>query len=74
MVNDFLDEVRHLLETSREVYKTEALAREQVLWPDERQRLHKAQSGPLMTALEQWLREQIDEHMVGPNSGPRRRD
>jgi len=69
VVNDFPDECRHLLETLREVYKTDALAREQALSPEDRLRLHQAQSGPLMDGLEQWLREQIEQRKVEPNSG-----
>jgi hypothetical protein len=69
VVNDFPDECRHLLETLREVYKTDTLAREQALSPENRLRLHQAQSGPLMDGLEQWLREQIEQHKVEPNSG-----
>ncbi len=69
VVNDFPDECRYLLETLREVYKTDALARQQALSPEDRLRLHQTQSGPLMDGLEQWLREQIEQHKVEPNSG-----
>jgi transposase len=69
VVNDFPDEVRHLLETLREVYKNDALARERALSPEERLRLHQAESGPLMDDLEKWLRAQIAERKVEPNSG-----
>jgi hypothetical protein len=37
--------------------------------PEERLALHQAESGPLMEGLERWLREQIAEHRVEPNSG-----
>ena len=69
VVNDFPDEVRHLLETLREVYKNDARARERSLSPEERLRLHQAESGPLMDGLEKWLRAQIVERKVEPNSG-----
>jgi transposase len=69
VVDDFPDECRHLLEVLREVYKTDALAREQELSPEERLRLHQEQSGPRMADLEIWLREQIEQHKVEPNSG-----
>ena len=69
VVDDFPDECRHLLEVLREVYKTDALAREQGLPPEERLRLHQEQSGPRMADLEIWLREQIEQHKVEPNSG-----
>jgi transposase len=69
VANDFPEEVKYLLETLREVYKTDALAREQGLSPDERLRRHQVESAPRMSELEAWLREQIDEHKVEPNSG-----
>jgi hypothetical protein len=69
VVDDFPDECRHLLEVLREVYKTDASAREQRLSPEDRLRLHQEQSGPRMAHLEVWLREQIERHRVEPNSG-----
>jgi hypothetical protein len=69
VVNDFPDECRHLLETLRDVYKHDTLARQQKLSPEERLRLHQAESGPLMDNLEEWLREQVEEKKVEPNSG-----
>ena len=69
VVNDFPDECRHLLEVLREVYKTDGFARAQALSPEDRLRRHQEQSGPRMADLEVWLREQIEEHKVEPNSG-----
>ncbi len=69
VADNFPDECRYLLETLREVYKTDALARERQMSPEERLRFHQAESGPRMAGLEQWLREQIEEHKVEPNSG-----
>jgi hypothetical protein len=69
VVDNFPAEVRHVLETLREVYRTDALARERALSPDERLRLHQAESGRLMDGLETWLRQQLDDHLVEPNSG-----
>jgi hypothetical protein len=67
VVDNFPAEVRHVLETLREVYRTDALAR--ALAPDERLRLHQTESGPLMAGLETWLRQQLDDRLVEPNSG-----
>jgi transposase len=53
----------------REVYHTDAVARERALSPDERLSLHQSTSGPLMADLETWLRQQLDDHLVEPNSG-----
>jgi transposase len=69
VADNFPDECRYLLETLREVYKTDALARQRQMSPEERLRLHQAESGPRMARLEQWLREQIEQHKVEPNSG-----
>jgi hypothetical protein len=67
--DSFPDECRHVLETLREVYKNDAVARNKHMSPEQRLRLHQAESGSLMDGLEEWLREQIDERKVEPNSG-----
>jgi len=69
VVDHFPAEVRHVLETLREVYRTDALARDRGLSPDARLRLHQSTSGPLMAGLEPWLRQQLDDHLVEPHSG-----
>jgi hypothetical protein len=69
VVENFPAEVRQVLEALREVYRTDALARERALSPEERLRVHQATSGPLMAGLETWLRQQLDDHLVEPNSG-----
>ncbi len=65
----FPEECRYVLETLREVYRTDARARAGGLSPEQRLRLHEQESGPRMAQLEAWLREQIDQHLVEPNSG-----
>jgi hypothetical protein len=69
VVDNFPTEVQYVLEILREVYEHDARARQDALTPEERLRLHQAQSGPLMAALETWLCQQLDEHRVEPNSG-----
>jgi hypothetical protein len=69
VVDSFPVEVRYVLETLREVYRHDARARERALSPDERLQFHRTESGPLMAGLESWLRQQLDEHRVEPNSG-----
>lgn len=66
---NFPAECRHVLETLGAVYQHDALARERGLSPAERLRFHAAQSGPLMDGLEAWLRRQLQERTVEPNSG-----
>lgn len=65
----FPDECRYVIETLRDVYHNDELARERNLNPEERLALHQAESGPLMEALEKWLAEQIEQRKVEPNSG-----
>ena len=69
VANDFPDECRYLLETLRQVYHHDALARQRGLSPEERLLFHQTESGPPMKKLEEWLREQIETHKVEPNSG-----
>jgi transposase len=69
VADDFPDECRYVLETFREVYKNEAVTKEQGMSGEERLVFHKAETGPLMEKLNQWLHEQIDEKKVEPNSG-----
>ena len=69
VVDNFPAEVRYVLETLRAVYRTDALARARALSTEERLDVHQAESSPRMTELETWLRQQLDEHQVEPNSG-----
>jgi hypothetical protein len=65
----FPEECRYVLQTLGEVYRNDALCREQGISPEERLRCHQAQSGPRMKELEQWFQEQFAERKVEPNSG-----
>jgi len=69
VVDNFPAEVRHVLENLREVYRTDAHARERALSAEQRLQLHQAESGPRMQDLESWLKHQLDAHRVEPNSG-----
>jgi transposase len=69
VAEDFPEECRYVLETLGGVYKNDAAARKQELSDAKRLALHKAESGPLMEGLERWMRQQLDEHKVEPNSG-----
>jgi len=69
VADHFPDECRTVLETLREVYRTDAQAREQSLPAEARLRLHQAESAPRMQALEQWLAAQLAERRVEPSSG-----
>lgn len=69
VVANFPDECRFVLETLGSVYTHDARARDENLSPEERLLWHQQQSGPPMKALRKWLKCQIDEHSVEPNSG-----
>jgi hypothetical protein len=65
----FPAEVRHLLESLREVYRFEAMTEELNLSPEERLHFHQENSRPVMEDLHVWLQDQIDSKKTEPNSG-----
>ena len=69
VAEEFPEECRYILTTLRDVYKNDARARAQELSDAKRLELHKADSGPLMGALEKWMKQQLEEHKVEENSG-----
>jgi transposase len=69
IVERFPDEVRVVLLVLREIYMTDALAREQNLTDEQRLQLHRRLSRPLMIQLALWMRWLLAAHMVEPNSG-----
>ena len=69
VVENFPEEVRHVLETLREVYKNDAIAKNGKMSPAERLRFHQRQSGPLMGRLKRWMNQQFEQKLVEPNSG-----
>ena len=68
-VRNFPEPCRYVLETLREVYQNDALAKQERMSPDERLALHQAKSAPLMAEFEKWMNEQIAQRQVEPNSG-----
>ena len=65
----FPEQCQFVLETLAEVYKNDALCREQHLSPEARLRFHQTHSEALMKTLENWLAEQFALRLVEPNSG-----
>jgi len=65
----FPEEVQHLLGELKVVYRNEARAKQEQLDPQARLMFHQLESAPIMEGLERWLREQIEEGKVEPNSG-----
>jgi hypothetical protein len=68
VVEYFPSEVKYVLECLKRVYKTDAEAKEQRLSPEARLKLHQEQNGPVMDELHRWLKAQLDEKRVEPNS------
>ena len=69
VVHNFPDECEYVLNVFREVYKTDADARKEALSPEQRLLRHQAESRPRMNALKKWMKKQLDQHKVEPNSG-----
>jgi transposase len=69
VADSFPQECRHVLELLGKVYGHDAEAREKGLSPQQRLALHQEKSRPLMDELQEWMRQQIDERRVEPNSG-----
>jgi len=69
VVENFPEECRYVLETLRDVYHNDVLAREQALSPEDRLRFHQEHSRPLLKELHGWLEAQFAERKTEPNSG-----
>jgi len=69
VADNFPAECRRVLETLREVYRNDAFAKKNEMSAAERLHLHQTESGPLMSGLETWMKSQLAEHQVEPNSG-----
>jgi transposase len=68
VAENFPEECRYVLEQLREVYKNDALAREQGMSPEQRLHFHQVMSAPRMKDLETWFKKQFAERKVEPNS------
>lgn len=66
---NFPDECAFVINTLAKVYHYDAVAKEMEMSAGERLRFHQQNSKRLMDSLLKWLKEQIDEHKVEPNSG-----
>ncbi len=66
---DFPQECQHVLESLGEVYQYDAQAKALGLTPEARLRFHQEHSQKPMDELQQWMRQQLDQKRVEPNSG-----
>ena len=65
----FPEACRHVIESLREVYRFDALAKGRKLSPVERLAFHQEHSKPVMDQLQQWMQAQLEQKKVEPNSG-----
>jgi len=68
-IPNFPEECRHVLESVRTVYRFDAQTQADGLSPEARLHFHQTYSQPVMDDLQSWLRNQIGEKRVEPNSG-----
>jgi transposase len=66
---DFPQECQHVLESLGEVYRYEAQTKDLQLTPEARLRFHQEHSQKPMDQLQQWMRQQLADKRVEPNSG-----
>jgi transposase len=68
-IGNFPQECRQVVESIALIYQTEAQIKEAGLSPQQRLLAHQAQSRPVMDQLHQWMKTQLDQKQVEPNSG-----
>ena len=65
----FPEECQRVVESFAAIYRVEARSRKERLNPEERLKLHQAESQPVMEQLKSYFTEQLDGKKVEPNSG-----
>lgn len=68
LVSNFPQECEYVINVLAKVYHNDKIAKEQNMTAQQRLEFHQKESGPLMEKLKSWLREQIEEKKVEPNS------
>jgi transposase len=69
VADNFPDECLHVLEELAEVYHNDDIARRLRMTDEHRLRFHQLESGPVMVRLKKWMRAELKEKRVEPNSG-----
>ncbi len=69
VAENFPEEVRYVLESLAQVYENDAVARREKFSPQQRLEFHQTESGPVMQKLHEWLKRQLADKLVEPNSG-----
>ncbi len=65
----YVEECGYVINTLAQVYHHDSLAKEQQLSAEQRLAFHQEHSGPIMEALNQWLKKQLNDNLVEPNGG-----
>ncbi len=68
VVDSFPGECRFVLESLGKVYHHDAIARKKEMSPEERLLFHQEHSAKIMEKLECWMKEQLEQKKVEPNS------
>lgn len=68
VIENFPSQCRYVLELLGQVYKNDEITRERKLSDHDRLIFHQSHSKTLMDELQKWLKEQLDEKKVEPNS------
>jgi transposase len=68
-IENFPEECRQVIESIGRIYHLEDEIKKAGLSPAERLLRHQEQSGPVLEELQRWMREQLDQKKVEPNSG-----
>lgn len=68
VAHQFPEDCAHVLETIQQVYAWDGQAQAEGLSPEQRLALHQQHSGPLLTALRQWMEQKLAAKEVEPNS------
>jgi len=69
ILEHFPAECEYVIKQIAQVYKNEEVTRKEQMSDLDRLRYHQQHSGPIMNTLKNWLKQQIDEKKVEPNSG-----
>jgi transposase len=69
VVHDFPEECKHVLEELRKVYRYDAATKKLRFSDDERLSYHQQLSRPIMDELDVWMKKQLEDRLVEPNSG-----
>ena len=68
IIENWPEECWYVIETLKEVYANDEIARQKKMTPRERLEFHQKESSKYMSELKEWLDDQIDNKKVEPNS------